>query len=323
MKKLIILICITLNSYAQTYPIIEEFNPGTTWLFTSGAGIQNYGGTENYATTNIGSNPYFNNATITITSPIYSFTNCTTNLTVSFPISGKIENGFDFLSFQYFNGTWITQSTFTGPQTLTPSYLIPNTTTRFRFMLITDCSVNGYKTTNPSCSIIGYTTSCLPSPGNCSGLVSVYYYDITRFTINCSIPLPIELVDFNGIQEDCINSIYWITAIEVNNNYFELEKSNDAINFKVIYKIQSFNNSLTTNKYIYYDKNNNQGLIYYRLKQTDFDGKFTYGNIISIENKCYDEKYIKIVNVLGQEVTEEYRGVKFYIYNNKIIKRNE
>lgn len=318
----ILTLFISLNGVSQTYPIIEEFNSGTTWVFTNGAGIQNYGGAENYGTFNIGANPYFNNSTITITSPVYSLTNCASGLTVSFPISGRIENGFDIMSFQYFNaGSWITQSTFTGPQNVTLVYSMPNTATQFRFRLVTDCSVNGYKTTNSSCSLAGYSTTCSPAPGNCSGLVSVYYYDIMRFTINCIIPLPIELISFEGKSSDCIdNEFIWITAAEFNSDYFELEQSTDGINFLSIYTVNS-KNELKTTSYNY-QFNYSRDIAYYRLKQVDFNGDYTYSNTIFIESHCEHSTIKRRFDLIGQEVNDQYKGPVIIEYNDgSIIKK--
>lgn len=296
----ILLLFISLNSISQTYPIIEEFNPGTSWNFTNGAGIQNYGNTQNYASTNLGNTPYPNSSTITISSPIYSFTNCNTDITVNFPISGRIENNWDFLRFQYWNGvSWITQQSYTGNQNTLYSYILPNTVTRFRFLLITDATVNTYFS---------------------AGSTKVYYYDIANFIINCSIVLPVELLSFNIIQDECFNIILWSTISEINNDYFELEKSNDAINFKKIFKINSFKNSLELNNYIFVDKEYNESIVYYRLKQVDLNSDFKYSKIVSIDNLCTPDKLLKIINLLGQEVTDEYPGVKLYIYKNKIKK---
>lgn len=320
-----ILILLLISNYINAqFPQIEEFNNGTTWSYTNGAGRQNYGGAENYATFNLGATPYPNNSTVTITSPVYNFSTCTSNISVSFPLAGIIESNNDFMYFQYFNsGVWNTQSTYTGSYNSTYTYFVPNTTTMFRFILITDCSVNGYKAANPNCSLPGYPTTCLPNPGNCNGVVSVYYYDIARFTIDCATVLPIELVDFNVVQEDCINKLIWTTASEPNNDHFELEKSLDGINFKVLCNIDGSTNSTNTVKYLCYDKNLDKEITYYRLKQVDINTQYSYSNIISINNKCSTEQYDKIVNLLGQEVTEDYRGVKLYIYKDKIIKRLE
>lgn len=141
-------------------------------------------------------------------------------------------------------------------------------------------------------------------------------------SLDCSA-LPIELIEFNIIQEDCINQICWITLNEPNNDYFELEKSLDGINFKVINKIKGNTNSTNLIKYLSYDKDIQENITYYRLKQVDIDGKFTYSNVISQDYNCKLGKYNKILNLLGQEVTEDYKGVKLYIYNNRIIKKLE
>lgn len=147
MKKIItlLLLLITLNISAQTYPIIENFNTLNGWTVTNGAGIQT-NGSEKCLSTNIGTIPYPNSSTITATSPTTSYSNCLSNLRVSFPLTGIIEPTYDYMYFDYFNGvTWINLGNYTGSQNTTYNYPIPNTAKQFRFRLITDCSVNGYK----------------------------------------------------------------------------------------------------------------------------------------------------------------------------------
>lgn len=289
---------------AQTYPINEPFNSVAAWTCTNGSGLQTYGAGLNYLTTNIGTTPYPNSSTITMTSPVYSFTNCLLNLTVTFPINGIIENGYDFMSFQYFNaGAWVTVATHTGTRNnVLYSYVIPNTVTRFRFRLITDAIINSY----------GFP------------FTNVYYYDINYFNITCSSVLPIELLYFSGEQKYCNqNIISWATATETNSDHFEIERSSDAINFKTIKEIPGAINSLETKKYVYVDSNPESGINYYRLKQVDLDGSFKYAPIIDVDNSCVkDLKVIKITNLLGQEVTEDYSAPKFIYYNDgSVIKK--
>lgn len=86
MRKIFLILAtiLSLSSLAQ-FPIIEEFNSfngSNQWITCCGAGLQNYGGSENYATFNIGNTPYPNSSNITITSPISSYTNCLTNINV-------------------------------------------------------------------------------------------------------------------------------------------------------------------------------------------------------------------------------------------------
>lgn len=189
MKTLITLLwlLVSMTLYGQ-FPILEEFNPGTSWTFSNGSGIQNYGGAENYASTNLGTTPYPNNANINITSPLMNLTNCLGVMTVSFPLSGQVENNFDFLRFEYRigGGAWTTVASYTGNQNTTYTYTnIPATATQFRFRLQTDNTVNSY-TTGPWWNQTVY----------------VYYYDIQRFSITCSAVLPVELLSFNGYNEN-------------------------------------------------------------------------------------------------------------------------
>jgi hypothetical protein len=318
-KKLLLILLFPITLFSQTYPIVEEFNAGTTWTYTNGAGLQNYGGAENYATFNIGSTPYPNNSNITITSPTYNFTStCSSNLTVSFPIVGRIENGFDFVYFQYFDGgVWVTQSTFTGIQNSTPSYSIPNTATQFRFLMVTDCSVNGYKGGNPSCNLSVGT--CTPAVGNCSGLTSVYYYDITRFTINCATPLPISIFKYDVSYFENNILVEWVTISENNNDYFTVEKSNNGVDWNVIGTLPG-NNSFIYKKYKFIDKEPCSGYNYYRLSQTDFDGEQTYIGIRVI--LCENEVEAEYYNMQGikVDINNSPNGIYIKKYNNQITK---
>ena len=98
------------------------------------------------------------------------------------------------------------------------------------------------------------------------------------------IPLPIELVTFNGKSQGKRNLLNWTTASETNNDYFTVEKSPDALSFQPLTKVAGAGNSSTTLNYSTYDDNPINGVTYYRLKQTDYNGKFTYSSIISVNN---------------------------------------
>jgi len=101
--------------------------------------------------------------------------------------------------------------------------------------------------------------------------------------------LPIELVEFKGeIQPNNGVILQWTTSSETNNNFFSIERSYNGNDFEVIGKVDGAGNSLGLLKYTYTDKdafiNNRQSWGYYKLKQTDFDGTFTYSKTIVIAN---------------------------------------
>lgn len=97
--------------------------------------------------------------------------------------------------------------------------------------------------------------------------------------------LPITLTYFRGEVNRKNIDLYWETASELNNEYFEVEKSRNGREYFVIEKIKSKSiegNSSSNLKYTVTDEEPFHGMQYYRLKQIDFDGNFHYSSAISI-----------------------------------------
>lgn len=83
------------------------------------------------------------------------------------------------------------------------------------------------------------------------------------------------------VNEDVM--LNWETLVETNNEYFELEKSNDGINFEIIGKVNSKGNGNSIIKYQYlHVKPTDRGKIYYRIKQVDEDGTRSYSNTVYV-----------------------------------------
>src|SRR5690606_25755494 len=82
------------------------------------------------------------------------------------------------------------------------------------------------------------------------------------------------------------------TASEKNNDFFAIERSVDGRNFEVIGQVKGAGNSNTINAYAFADKNPANGVAYYRLKQTDFDGKYEYSKIVSV---AFEGKVAQVV----------------------------
>lgn len=95
-------------------------------------------------------------------------------------------------------------------------------------------------------------------------------------------PLPIELVNFQAISDNDVVNLDWTTMSEINNDYFTIERSADGVSFEEIAEIDGAGNSITRRDYHTIDKKPVVGANYYRLKQTDFDGAFTYSQIIVV-----------------------------------------
>lgn len=106
-------------------------------------------------------------------------------------------------------------------------------------------------------------------------------------------PLPVDLLYFKGKNEGNINILDWSTTSETNNNYFSLEWSIDALNFEEIGTIKGSGNSNSIKNYQFIDSKPNEGINYYKLKQTDFDGNSKHpSNIIALDFLHFFEYYI-------------------------------
>lgn len=93
---------------------------------------------------------------------------------------------------------------------------------------------------------------------------------------------PIELVDFSGAAEPDGVRIGWITATEHDNDHFTVERSANGVDFAAVALVDGAGNSGQTLVYMIFDLDPERGVNYYRLKQTDTDGTFTYSNTIAV-----------------------------------------
>ncbi|MGB0861481.1 MAG: T9SS type A sorting domain-containing protein [Saprospiraceae bacterium] len=108
-----------------------------------------------------------------------------------------------------------------------------------------------------------------------------YYVDNIIGEIT-SIILPVELLLLDAtVSENKSVILDWRTATEINNDYFNIEKSIDGYEWKTIGKTKGAGNSSQINNYQFIDKNPTNGLNYYRLRQVDFNGDFEYTSIVT------------------------------------------
>lgn len=100
-----------------------------------------------------------------------------------------------------------------------------------------------------------------------------------------SAPLPVELLLFTGTPYETFNLLEWITASEKDNDFFTIEKSFDGISFETIGTIKGAGNSSVQQNYSMEDNHTANGITYYRLSQTDYDGTASKSSIIAINRK--------------------------------------
>ncbi len=95
-----------------------------------------------------------------------------------------------------------------------------------------------------------------------------------------SSPLPVSLLSFTATLEDESSVMCrWITASEINNDYFILQRSRNGFDFEDVTQIDGAGNSTSIINYSFRDQDPYPGFSYYRLRQVDYDGAFAYSQI--------------------------------------------
>jgi hypothetical protein len=137
--------------------------------------------------------------------------------------------------------------------------------------------------------------------------------DNLRFTIatinSVQTPLPIELVSFDAKPTDNSVLVTWQTASEINNDYFTIEKSTDGENWSFVAEIDGAGNSTSLLSYQFLDRMPSNGLSFYRLKQTDFDGKFSFSDVKTVNFINQQNTLTVYPNPTNDFVTIEYRNL--------------
>ena len=133
----------------------------------------------------------------------------------------------------------------------------------------------------------GFSIDCYTQPNNAG-------FDIyaggtgSGFKISClgtlvQVPLPIELIYFDGTCDQNEVIIVWTTASEINNDFFTVERSENGNNWEKLKVVDGAGNSSSAITYKVYDEMILQQNEYYRLKQTDFDGNISYSKTINVQ----------------------------------------
>lgn len=99
------------------------------------------------------------------------------------------------------------------------------------------------------------------------------------------IILPIELTDFQGTCEEKLReiSLVWTAVIGQSANRFELQRSSDTRTWQTIQILEISQSPGELANYLYRDSDYQNGLNYYRLKETDTAGRIEYHRVIGVE----------------------------------------
>jgi Secretion system C-terminal sorting domain len=122
-------------------------------------------------------------------------------------------------------------------------------------------------------------------------------------------PLPIALLNFEVKANNNTVDLVWTTLTEINNDYFTIEKSTNLIDWSMVSEMKGAGNSNKSINYKTSDLNPFMGISYYRLKQTDFDGKYSYSDIKKISFNS-DNKIVLYPNIFNNQFTIEGNNIE-------------
>lgn len=127
-------------------------------------------------------------------------------------------------------------------------------------------------------------------------------------------PLPIELISFEANVNEQKVDLKWVTASEINNDYFTIERSIDARIWEEVLVTTGAGNSSQIVEYFESDYSPLEGVSYYRLKQTDFNGDFSYSNIVPVKfvKENSDDGVINLFPspaTVGETVKVEFKNI--------------
>tara|TARA_B110000238_G_scaffold166250_1_gene181892 strand:- start:203 stop:829 length:627 start_codon:yes stop_codon:yes gene_type:complete len=156
----------------------------------------------------------------------------------------------------------------------------------------------------------------------------VIYKNTLCFSTLSTPPLPITLLRFTAEVEEGQVQLNWVTTTEINNDYFNVEHSLDGINFNSISRIKGAGNSMQTLKYSSIHHPAIDGISYYRLKQTDYDGQTSYSKIVAVDFNTSDFIIDIYPNPFSKETTfrtnVNLKNASLIIYNShKMVRQIE
>jgi hypothetical protein len=157
--------------------------------------------------------------------------------------------------------------------------------------------------------------------GTVTSAAPVTYFSPFTIGLIPTTPLPIEMLRFDGSCTGNHVLLKWSTATETDNDFFTVERSVDGSAFSAIGNLDGAGNSTQVLNYHFDDPDAVGGTNYYRIKQTDYNGHYSYSNIIVVDAKACEDKNLQLVNTFfnADDLEIDYRHangpVTIEIYN--------
>jgi hypothetical protein len=163
----------------------------------------------------------------------------------------------------------------------------------------------------------GGTTGTATNGTIISSAAITSFSPITLASVSAANPLPVELAWFKAsITPDNSVKLEWHTDSELNNESFDIERSQDGFDYTAIGKRQGAGTTSQETDYVFVDEQPLPGRSYYRLKQNDFNGDFEYSHIVSVVFGETNEPFSVSPNPAGKEWVTFNRKVNAVVLNN-------
>jgi len=166
-------------------------------------------------------------------------------------------------------------------------------------VIFSNAAVNVASTANAGSAGISTGTNATDNFGAINGTVGILTqtFPFSQLPPNmqkCQTTiLPVTLLSFNAVLQSSNNVLVsWSTANEVNTNYFEVERSEDAVNFTTEGQVSANRSAESKHNYSLTDylSSVHSSIVYYRLKMVDIDGNYSYGKVVAINLDQADTK---------------------------------
>ena len=192
-------------------------------------------------------------------------------------------------NFSISNNTALTQLSFPALTSIAGSMTIAANTSLTSLLGLGDFTLNGPlsivgNTSLPECEALGicdYLGIVPPKSASISGN-AVGCNTRAQVEAACAAA-PVELVSFTGKADGGEVLLNWQTASEKDNDYFQIEHSTDGSAFEPVGKVTGKGTTASPSNYSFRHSRPSNGVNYYRFKQVDFDGKYAYSPIVSVE----------------------------------------
>jgi hypothetical protein len=133
-------------------------------------------------------------------------------------------------------------------------------------------------------------------------------------------PMPVTFMNFTAQTKGSGVSLNWSTAQEINNSYFEVQRSADGnTNWEAIANVTGAGNSQTVKNYNAFDQSPLSGINYYRIKQVDYDGNYKFSKTVNVKTGLNKTGVSVLANPFFNELAVNFNSATSQMVSARLI----